>query len=40
MALVFRDMPLPVIMRRTAGSAGIRQTYGHHIDWGAPVTAG
>ncbi|MDI6412570.1 hypothetical protein QLX52_27585 [Streptomyces albus] len=40
MALVFRGMPLPVITPRTAGSAGIRRTYGHRIGWEAPVTGG
>ncbi|MFC9973095.1 FAD-dependent monooxygenase [Spirillospora sp. NPDC127200] len=34
-ARVFRDLLLPVVLRRTAEGRQVRETYGHHIDWEA-----
>ncbi len=38
-ARVFRDAMLPTILRITANSKGLRETYDHHIDWDAPTPA-
>jgi FAD-dependent urate hydroxylase len=36
-ARVFRDAMLPTILKLTADSKALRQTYDYHIDWDAPV---
>jgi 2-polyprenyl-6-methoxyphenol hydroxylase-like FAD-dependent oxidoreductase len=38
-ARVFRDAMLPAILRMTADSKALRQTYDHHIDWLSPALA-
>ncbi|UNO42668.1 FAD-dependent monooxygenase [Streptomyces sp. MST-110588] len=39
LARAFRDLLLPTILKKTAGSKQMGETYGHHIDWNAPVPA-
>jgi 2-polyprenyl-6-methoxyphenol hydroxylase-like FAD-dependent oxidoreductase len=34
---VFRDAMLPMIMKTTADSKALKQTYGYHIDWDAAI---
>jgi FAD-dependent urate hydroxylase len=38
-ARVLRDAMLPMILKRTAGSKALKETYDYHIDWDAPVAA-
>jgi 2-polyprenyl-6-methoxyphenol hydroxylase-like FAD-dependent oxidoreductase len=34
---MFRDAMLPTILKLTAGSKALKQTYDYHIDWDVPV---
>jgi 2-polyprenyl-6-methoxyphenol hydroxylase-like FAD-dependent oxidoreductase len=36
-ASVFRDATLPTILKMTANSRALKQTYDYHIDWDAPT---
>jgi FAD-dependent urate hydroxylase len=36
----FRDATLPLVLRMTADSKALRQTYDYHIDWARPALAG
>jgi 2-polyprenyl-6-methoxyphenol hydroxylase-like FAD-dependent oxidoreductase len=38
-ARVLRDAMLLMILKKTAGSKALKDTYDHHIDWDAPVAA-
>lgn len=38
-ARVFRDAMLPTILKMTADSKALRQTYDYHIDRDTPVTS-
>ncbi|RBQ17919.1 FAD-dependent monooxygenase [Spongiactinospora rosea] len=38
-ARVFRDLMMPVFLRRSAGAEGLAWMYRHHIDWDQPVAA-